>query len=169
MNAKTVAVVLSGLLCMAGCAQQQAVQKTSAQGVPSTQVAAPAADYVSMPESPVSAAGEAVVPMTVQVPEAIFCVAVKDRVPQGQSEVFPADVKKVFFFNRVTGAARPTAVTHVWYWQEKQMAEVPLDVRSDNWRTWSSKRIEPAWKGSWAVKVLDENGDVVVTKNFRIE
>ncbi len=169
MNAKTVAAALSGLLCMTGCAQQQAVQKTSAQAVSSTQVAPPVAGYESMSESTVSAAGQAIAPMTVQVPEAIFCLAVKDRMPQGQSEVFPPDVKKVFFFNRVTGAARPTAVTHVWYWQEKQMAEVPLDVRSDNWRTWSSKRIEPAWKGSWAVKVLDENGDVVVTKNFRIE
>ena len=77
-------------------------------------------------------------------------------------------MQKVFFFTRVRGAKQPTAVTHVWYWNEKKMAEVPLDVRSDSWRTWSSKKIDPVWKGSWAVKVLDASGEVVITKNFEI-
>ena len=107
-------------------------------------------------------------PLAVGVEEALFCRQIKDRIPQGVATSFDKSVKKVFFFTRITKAKKPTAVTHVWYWKEKKMAEVPLDVRSENWRTWSSKKIDPAWTGAWAVKVLDENGEVVLTKNFEV-
>ena len=168
MKQKTMVFMALAGMVLSGCAQQKKIEQsvppviapagnlTAASGpAPAVVLNAPAP--VSEPKGP-----------SVQVAEAIFCTGVKDRIPKGVSEAFDAGVKKVFFFTRVTGGKTPTSITHVWYWNEKKMAEVPLDVRSDNWRTWSSKRIDPSWRGSWSVKVLDANGEIVSAKDFQI-
>ncbi len=162
--------VLIGMSCLAlaGCAQQQ---KKVDQAALATLPTAPVVTEIAVPppQATVAKSSEPSGSAVVHVEEAIFCTAVKDRIPQGVAESFSRSVKKVFFFNRVTTANHPTSITHVWYWNERKMAEVPLDVRSGNWRTWSSKRIDSSWRGSWAVKVLDANGEVVTTKNFEIQ
>ncbi len=180
---KTNIVVLTGIACMmvAGCAAQQ--KKTAApaaavvadNAVTEIAVAPPApaaatltAAVVTPSAAPVALNIAVATKPSLRVEEALFCAGVKDRVPQGVADTFDASVKKIFFFNRVTGSNQPTSITHVWYWNERKMAEVPLDVRSSNWRTWSSKRIDPSWKGSWAVKVLDANGEILTAKNFEI-
>ncbi len=175
------AVIVCGLVI--GCTAQKAVVQqpvtpaAAAQTAPETAavaqtavgIRADAAGPLGAPPVEVSAVQAAALSQAIKVEEAVFCTAVKDRIPQGTAESFDPAVKKVFFFTRVEGAANPAVVTHVWYWNEKKMAEIPLDVRSTNWRTWSSKRIDPSWKGSWAVKVLDEKGDVLTTKTFVIQ
>ncbi len=156
-------------MMLAGCAAQQ--KKTIAPVVTEKDVVSVAAVDISATGQAVSSVASDVAVVsatTLRVEEALFCEGVKDRIPQGAAENFDASVKKVFFFNRVTGSNQPTSITHVWYWNERKMAEVPLDVRSSNWRTWSSKRIDPSWKGSWAVKVLDANGEILTAKNFEV-
>jgi hypothetical protein len=62
-----------------------------------------------------------------------------------------------------------SSVTHVWYYENEEMARVELPVRSPNWRTWSSKSILPAWSGQWKVDILDPNDEVLVSESFTIE
>ena len=81
---------------------------------------------------------------------------------------FPATVGKVYCLARVTGALAPTTVTFVWYREGRTMARVELPVRSADFRTWSSKRIMPAWTGSWEVKVLDDQGMVLGEAAFAV-
>lgn len=160
------------LLLAAGCAQQKKTEQTAAISAasPEAVVAQGEVSPAAVPEDPAQVASSPapLPPGSIGVDEAFFCTGVKDRRPQEISDVFDSSVGKVFFFTRVKGAKQPTSVTHVWYWNEKKVAEVPLDVRSENWRTWSSKKIDPAWTGQWAVKVLDQNGDLVVAKNFEV-
>ncbi len=87
----------------------------------------------------------------------------------GEGEVFPATVGRLCCLTRVVGAADTTSVTHVWYHEGKTRARVVLPVRSPDWRTWSCKRILPAWTGRWEVVVLDGDGLVVARRAFRIE
>ncbi len=172
MKRQTVFFLTLAGMVLAGCAQQKKVEQVSVAPPPvglGAQGAVIAAEPQSAAPAPVVAAMEpSPAKASVRVEEAMFCTGVKDRNPQGAGETFDVSVKKVFFFTRIQGAKTPTTITHVWYWNEKKMAEVPLDVRSENWRTWSSKRIDPSWKGHWAVKVLDGNGDLVLAKDFQI-
>jgi hypothetical protein len=68
----------------------------------------------------------------------------------------------------VVGAEEDTWITHVWYFENKELARVRLDVSSSDWRTWSSKRIMPQWKGLWRVEVLDATGQPLLIVPFSI-
>lgn len=85
------------------------------------------------------------------------------------ADQFTPDVETIFCLTRIQGLEAPTTVTHAWYHEGEAMARVSLNVGSSDWRTWSSKRILPAWTGRWEVKVLDETGKVLHTSAFVIE
>ncbi len=87
----------------------------------------------------------------------------------GETTVFPAGIEKISCLTRLKGLAAPTSVTHVWYRDGKTMARVDLNVASSNWRTWSSKRLLPYWKGHWEVKVLDSDGRVLGSAGFDVQ
>lgn len=93
---------------------------------------------------------------------------VEDREPVGTAEVFPPDVERVYCFVEIEGAKGETHITHVWYWGGQEMASVELPVRSNRWRTWSSKRIIEDWTGGWRVEVLDSTGAVLQSLPFEI-
>ncbi len=82
---------------------------------------------------------------------------------------FAADAGTIYCLTRVQGLEVPTTITHAWYHEGEAKARVTLKVGSSNWRTWSSKRILPAWTGAWEVKVLDASGKVLHTAAFVVE
>lgn len=104
-----------------------------------------------------------------RVTEAVICRDVVDRTPQGTGEVFPSSVGKLFAFTRIEGATGETNIKHLWFFNDRLMAEVSLPVRSANWRTYSSKRILPQWTGSWRVDITTEDGLLLKSLHFRIE
>jgi hypothetical protein len=92
----------------------------------------------------------------------------------GKSESFAAaefseEAGQIYCLTRILNLNDGSGVTHVWYYEGKTMARVELPVGSGAWRTWSSKRILPAWKGPWEVKVLDANGMVLASAGFTVE
>jgi hypothetical protein len=105
---------------------------------------------------------------TLQV-TATICTEIVKREPVGAGESFPATVEKLFCHTLVEGAQDNTSITHVWYYGDRIMAEVPLAVNSVRWRTWSSKRMMPGWTGAWRVDIQDENGTVLTSASFRLE
>lgn len=82
---------------------------------------------------------------------------------------FSAETGQVYCLSRLSHMTAPTTVTHVWYHEGRTMARVELKVGGASWRTWSSKRILPAWTGQWEVKVLDADGMVLATAGFTIK
>lgn len=101
--------------------------------------------------------------------EGVVAAGVEQRQPVGVSEHFAADIGRVYCFTRVRGASGEESVTHVWMKEGKEMARVELAVRSDNWRTWSSKRVLPEWRGAWTVKVLDQTGVELASIPFTLD
>jgi len=95
--------------------------------------------------------------------------AIEQQMPVDKIDSFPADYGKLFCFTRITGAKTETHVTHVWYYQDNEMARVVLPVKSSDWRTYSSKRFLPQWAGQWRVKILDENDNELATIPFVLE
>lgn len=92
----------------------------------------------------------------------------KDRTVDGAGTDFASDVGKLVCFTRVVGAEKQTQIYHVWYYNGKTIAKIPLQVKSRSWRTWSSKKILPGWTGDWVVKVLDSDGLVIASQKFKI-
>jgi len=105
-----------------------------------------------------------------EVPELVIGVEVnkKDRTVDGAGTDFASDVGKLVCFTRVVGAEEQTQIHHVWYYNGKTIAKIPLQIKSRSWRTWSSKKILPGWTGDWVVKVLDSDGLVIASQKFKI-
>jgi hypothetical protein len=102
------------------------------------------------------------------VVRAIVCPEVVDREPVGAADSFAVDVGRLYCFTEMQGS-EGTTVTHAWIHEGKTRARVELLVRSDRWRTWSSKQILPGWTGNWQVKILDADGIVLQTLEFVLE
>ena len=87
----------------------------------------------------------------------------------GEGVEFASDAGQIYCMTRIKGLQGPTTVTHAWYYEGQAKARVELKVGSSDWRTWSSKKILPAWTGNWEVKVLDETGKVLATFGFTVK
>ena len=93
---------------------------------------------------------------------------VSDRMPAGVSSNFDSSVGKLYAFSRIVGADGDTRVYHKWYHGDILVADVPLRVRSGNWRTWSTKNVHPHWTGDWRVVVVSEDGSILGTVKFAV-
>jgi len=105
----------------------------------------------------------------VRVADAVITTAIEKQMPVDAIQVFPADYGKLFCFTRIVGAEKETRVTHVWYYQDDELARVELAIGSADWRTYSSKRFLPQWAGQWRVAVLDEDGQELQSVPFVLE
>lgn len=105
----------------------------------------------------------------IAIRDGVIATTVENRLPQGVGNQFPATVGMLYCFTTVGGAEVDTSISHTWYYQDKEMAEVVLPVRSMLWRTWSSKTILPEWKGNWKIVVTAEDGTLLETIFFSVE
>ncbi len=114
-------------------------------------------------EKPPQAKGD-----SVQVVRDVVTTGVTNREPIDAATVFPPSVGVLFYFTEVEGASTPASIRHVWYYQDRQMAEVSLSIDGPRWRTWSSKRILENWIGGWRVEAVDADGNVLSSQTFDI-
>lgn len=102
------------------------------------------------------------------IEELSVCRVIEDRAPVGTDTIFPDTVGRVFCFTKVSGAAEPATISHVWYFNEKQVSRIDLEVKSKTWRTWSYKKIPKGWIGSWRVDIVSSDGEVLQKKPFTV-
>ncbi|MBD1399384.1 DUF2914 domain-containing protein [Pelovirga terrestris] len=105
----------------------------------------------------------------IQVVDVSITSAIENRMPVDNLEVYPADYGKLYCFTRIVGAEGETQVTHVWFYEDQEMARVTLPVQSADWRTFSSKRFLPQWIGQWSVVIEDQQGSSLAQVMFRLE
>ena len=107
--------------------------------------------------------------VTLKVDEMEICTAIEERQPAGADTAFVKSVGQLFCFVKVSGESDSTSISHVWFFDGKEMAKIELAVKGKTWRTWSSKRIAEDWVGAWKVEVQSINGDVLMAKEFIIK
>ncbi|HEX7047897.1 MAG TPA: DUF2914 domain-containing protein [Gammaproteobacteria bacterium] len=104
-----------------------------------------------------------------EVARAQFTSKVENREPVDEvSQEFQAEQEPLYFFTEVKNAAGET-ITHRWMHNGEVVAEVPLQVGSDSWRTWSSKEFIPEWEGEWTVEVVDSQGNTLVEESVTVQ
>ncbi len=94
---------------------------------------------------------------------------IEDREPVGITETFSHVIEKVYCFLEAKDIIEDTSVSFVWYYGDKEMANVALPLRQGpRWRTYSSKN--PAGLiGEWKVELQDAYGNVLKTVEFTVE
>jgi hypothetical protein len=106
-----------------------------------------------------------------EVTNAVVTTRIANRMPEVQTadNRFASTVDTLFYFTKIEQAMESTSILHEWYWQGELLATVELDVDSDAWRTWSSKRIMPHQTGKWTVISKRPDGSTAQTTSFSLE
>ncbi len=99
------------------------------------------------------------------VARAVFTQGINDREPIDAVSTVSNDANQIYYFTELKDMAGQT-VTHRWEYNGKVMAEVPFNVGSDRWRTYSSKNLDPLWLGEWKVSVVDAAGSTINVNTF---
>ena len=103
-----------------------------------------------------------------EIADSVITTAVEDRAPVDRIEVFSAADGRLFCFTRVVGAEEPTEILHLWYHEDQLRSRVLLPVRSPDWRTWSSKKFSPEWRGEWRVEIRDAEENLLESLRFTL-
>ena len=105
---------------------------------------------------------------SLEVAMGAICRDVINREPVDVGTSFEASVGKLYCLTKITGAAGPTEITHVWYFGDTERARVSLDINAASWRTYSSKIIQAHEVGAWHVDVLGPADELLQTFDFTI-
>jgi hypothetical protein len=106
----------------------------------------------------------------VEIARSVVCTGIAEREPEGAATSFPAAVGKLYFFTNVKGVQDTLEIVHKWYQGDVLRSSIPLKVKSPNWRTYSSRTIDPSWTGAWRIDVINgETGDVLSSSTFTLE
>ena len=103
----------------------------------------------------------------IDISRAVFATSLNDREPANNLESVIYGEKVVYFFTEIINA-NATNVTHLWTYNDIEIARVKLSVGSDNWRTWSSKQIWHLTPGNIKVQVLDADDLILAEKVLTI-
>jgi len=60
-------------------------------------------------------------------------------------------------------------VYHEWLKNGVLVSKQELIISGDSWRTSSRKLFTDSTKGNWAVRLVDEHGQLLNEKNFKVE
>ncbi len=107
---------------------------------------------------------------TGKISRAVLTRKVSKREP---TNVFAADIRLsqfdegLSFFSELKNL-QGQQVKHVWSYEGETMAEITLNVTSPRYRTYSTKNIMDTQTGHWRVDVVDEKGNLIAQKEFRI-
>jgi hypothetical protein len=100
----------------------------------------------------------------VEVTDMKFGTGVEHHECVGEASAFPASTERVYCWMRVTGADGKT-LNVKWYLNDNLISEVPLEVKYNPTRTYSSKAIAGN-KGAWRVEVYDDTNKMIKSGTF---
>jgi hypothetical protein len=78
-----------------------------------------------------------------------------------------ATQKQLFFFTQIF-QKKDQVIYHRWMFNHKLMAQIKLNIGSNQWRTYSSKTFNRQMLGLWQVDVVDDNDQILKSVEFDV-
>lgn len=101
------------------------------------------------------------------VSRALFTTSLDEREPANDLDSVPYGEKSIYFFSEILNG-NATTVTHLWTYNDIEIARIKLNIGSDQWRTWSSKQIWHLAPGEIKVQILDPDNMILAEKILTI-
>lgn len=101
----------------------------------------------------------------IKVEKIVTASSVENREPVNEASAFDKTVGRVFTWTKITTTEAPVKIKHVYYDNDKKVAEVELNINASTYRVWSSKAV---WPGNWKVEATDETGKALATVTFTV-
>ncbi len=109
---------------------------------------------------------------SVYVTRAQFTHGVQQREPIDLIDGIMPDespaIANIFFFTELKNLKGQT-IRHSWFHESTLISEIKFHVRGNRWRVNSSKRLNHTALGSWQVKVMNEEDEVLLAREFVYE
>lgn len=99
--------------------------------------------------------------------EAAVGTAVENRALVGAAESFPASAGKLACFARITDA-QDAEIEFVWYKGDAEMGRVKQTVKTNPYRTWSTKTLPADAAGDWRCDVV-QGEKVLHSVKFKVQ
>lgn len=99
------------------------------------------------------------------ISQAVFAKSIEDRVPSQIVTEADNSLSKIYFFTNIRNLSGDK-ITHRWSYKDKVKAQVSFDIKGNRWRVWSSKNLWHTWTGQWKVEVLNQHGQLLLTRTF---
>jgi Protein of unknown function (DUF2914) len=94
---------------------------------------------------------------------------IEDRMPTDVDTVFNVSSTRVYCWSAVTGATDSMMIYHVWNFQGRQQARVPIKIVSSYFRAHSFQTLSAEHTGDWTVYIIDSDNNLLGKANFRVE
>lgn len=85
----------------------------------------------------------------------------------GKAIAIDKEASWIYYFTELKQMKGQT-VYHEWFKDNKRVSRYTLNIDADNWRTSSRKVLSASASGQWGVKLLDQNGNVLNEKSFKV-
>jgi hypothetical protein len=106
-----------------------------------------------------------------RVRRALLVTAITDKEPRGEIaqtlRIRKATSLTLYYFTELRGMNGKT-VYHEWLQDGVSVTKQALPVAADRWRISTQHTFDDQAAGNWAVKLIDEKGKVLHTKNFTV-
>ena len=76
-------------------------------------------------------------------------------------------VGSITFYTEIVGL-RGQTVSHIWFFNGKEMSSVTLNLASARSINWSRSSVAPSQTGSWEARVVDRNGRTLASRSFDV-
>lgn len=74
--------------------------------------------------------------------------------------------KKVYLFTEIN-KSKGQFIEHQWWYQGNLISTKKFKILGDRWRCYSSKNLGQLQQGEWLAKVIDANGEILASVNFK--
>ena len=106
----------------------------------------------------------------IEVAKAVAGGGVYNKNPIDIGNTFQWSQARVYIWSMINCKNPPASIKHIYYFNEQKISEVLLDVKSQQWRTWSYKTIShKRYIGQWRVDITSAEGKVLKTIRFEVK
>jgi len=105
------------------------------------------------------------------VTRAVLTTAVVNKEPVDVlgAEVSQLDINEQLLFFTELNNMKSKKVFHRWFFEGALIAEVELNIFSERYRTYSSKKIMAQQTGNWRVELVNSKENILASKSFHIK
>mgnify|MGYP001159830889 FL=1 len=99
-----------------------------------------------------------------------ICRSIKDRNPIQVAKSFDSSVDSLFCYTKIQNKGEKREIRHVWYFRNEIKTQIKYNIRRSNvYRSWTLKKINPNEIGEWKVEIQDSNGKILGSTKFYIQ
>ncbi len=104
-------------------------------------------------------------PAEIKVDKVCTAASVENREPVNETSAFDKTIGRIYTWTKITSTDAPVKIKHIYYADDKKVAEIELNVKAKTYRVWSNKAV---WPGNWKVEVTTEDGKMLSAVTFTV-